>query len=208
MLWIFGEEYVDNSTRLLSDKSLKNNLSELRERLFKFKPSEEDDNFLNIEDENIRSITDLFLFSEKILDASNREVLIVELKAPGVKISNKELLQAERYAYEIDTLASFPKINYKIILVSSAISGMTHHKLKGIDKPMGKPFYYMQNERKNIEIWVVEWQDIIEMNKRKLSYLSSELQVEDVDVSASLKNDFPEIDFSNVTDKLVKIGVK
>ncbi|WP_071595097.1 ATP-binding protein [Hymenobacter aerophilus] len=207
MLWIFGEEYVDTSTRLLSDKSLKNNLTALRNKLFKFTPSEEDDNFVHIEDNDIRSITDLFLFNEKILDASNREVLIVELKAPGVKISNKELLQAERYAYEIDTLAFFPKINYKIILVSSSISNMTSYKLKGISKPVGKPYFYSQNERKNIEIWVVEWQDIIEINKRKLSYLSTELQLEDVDVSAVLKEDFPEIDFSNVTDKLTKIGV-
>ena len=42
------------------------------------------------------------MYSEKILDVKHREVLVVELKAPKVKISPKELQQVMKYAREIE----------------------------------------------------------------------------------------------------------
>lgn len=100
MLWIFGEEYND-STKLLSDKNLENNLKKLRDDCLEYKASKKDDNIAEIE-KPIKSITDLFMYSEKILDVKHREVLVVELKAPKVKISPKELQQVMKYAREIE----------------------------------------------------------------------------------------------------------
>ena len=107
MLWVFGGEYND-STRLLSDKNLEKNLLELREKTLKYKPSKDDDNINELKEKNIKSITDLFLYSEKILDLNKREVLIVELKAPKVKISPKELGQVMKYAQEVEEMGVFP----------------------------------------------------------------------------------------------------
>lgn len=93
MLWVFGEQY-NESTHLLSDKGLAKNLIELielRESNLIYKSSKGDDNINEIKESKVKSITDLFMYCDRIMDIESREVLIVELKAPKVKLSPKEV---------------------------------------------------------------------------------------------------------------------
>lgn len=207
MLWVFGEEYND-STRLLSDKNLENNLLELREKTLKFKPSKEDDNLNELKEKSLKSITDLFLYSEKILDLNKREVLIVELKAPKVKISPKELDQVMKYAQEIEEMGVFPdRLNYKIILVSSDINKRAKFDIEGRQKGQENPYFYFKNEQGNIEVWVIKWSAIIEKVKRKLKYMAHILETKDVDVQQKAKRDFEDIDFGKTSSTLKKVAV-
>ena len=82
MLWVFGEEYSE-STKLLSDKNLEKNLTQLRGDCLIFKPSKDGDNINVIDEKPVKSITDLFMYNERVLDAKRREVLVVELKGAG-----------------------------------------------------------------------------------------------------------------------------
>ncbi|KRB53738.1 ATP-binding protein [Flavobacterium sp. Root186] len=207
MLWVFGEEFNQN-TKALSDKNLENNLLKLREDCLSYKPSKNDDN-INTEIETpLRSITDLFLYNERILDYKKREVLVVELKAPRVKISSKELLQVEKYAREIDKNNSISQnVSFKILLVSSAINSDTEFKLEGIRKNNDNPYLYFQSSTGKIEIWVMRWSDLIENVKRKLSYMSSELKTKDVDVQQKAAKDFEEVDFGKYNSTLKKVSV-
>lgn len=206
MLWVFGEEYQD-STKLLSDKSLVNNLQELRNKFLKYKPSKKDDNISELKDRKIKSITDLFLYSERILDAQKKEVLIVELKAPKVKISPKELDQVMRYASEIEEMGVFPdRVNYKILLVSSDINRRATFDINGRQTNTDNPYFYFQNENKNIEVWVMKWSDIFENIKRKLSYLTEALKTKDVDIEKKISKDFEEIDFGKIRSSLKKVA--
>lgn len=207
MLWVFGEEYND-STRLLSDKNLENNLLELREKTLKFKPSKEDDNLNELKEKSLKSITDLFLYSEKILDLNKREVLIVELKAPKVKISPKELDQVMKYAQEIEEMGVFPdRLNYKIVLVSSDINKRAKFDIEGRQKGQENPYFYFKNEQGNIEVWVIKWSAIIENVKRKLKYMAHILETKDVDVQQKAKRDFENIDFGKTSSTLKKVAV-
>ncbi|MCG8573364.1 MAG: ATP-binding protein [Flavobacteriales bacterium] len=208
MLWIFGEQYNGN-TRMLSDKNLENNLLELRNKTLKYKPSKEDDNIVELSEKKIKSITDLFLYSEKIIDADKREVLIVELKAPKVKISQKELNQAMRYAQEIEEKGVFPNnVKYKILLVSSDLNRRTQRELRGRQKQYkgDNPYFYYENEDGNIEISVVRWSDLFENTKRKLNYLSAILETKDVDIEEKAKRDFADIEFTKVKSSLKKVA--
>lgn len=207
MLWIFGEEYND-STHLLSDKGLENNLNQLRNDILQYKPSKADDNIAELNDKPIKSITDLFMYSEKILDYDKREVLIVELKAPKVKISPKELGQVMKYAREIEKKGFFSKkIRFKILLVSSEINSEAGFDIKGRQKGQDNPYYYFENEDKNIEILVIKWSDLIENVKRKLKYMSAILKTKDVDVQEKAKRDFEDIDFGKTSSTLKKVAV-
>lgn len=207
MLWVFGEEYND-STRLLSDKNLEKSLLELREKTLKFTPSKDNDNFCETTDKSIKSITDLFLYSEKILDQNKREVLIVELKAPKVKISPKELDQVMKYAQEIEEIGVFPDhINYKILLVSSDINKRAKFDIEGRQKGQENPYYYFKNEQGNIEVWVMKWSALIENVKRKLKYMSHILETKDVDVQEKARRDFEGIDFGKTSSTLKKVAV-
>jgi len=203
MLWIFGEEYND-STKLLSDKNLGNNLKKLRDDCLEYKASKKDDNIADVE-KPIKSITDLFMYSEKILDAKHREVLVVELKAPKVKISPKELQQVMKYAREVEKSSVTPSnVRFKILLVSSSINDDASFEIKGEEE---NPYLYFRSKNKNIEIWVMKWADIIENVKRKLKYMSTILEVKDVDVQEKASKDFEEINFGRTSSTLKKVAI-
>lgn len=203
MLWIFGEEYND-STKLLSDKNLENNLRKLRDDCLEYKASKKDDNVVDVE-KPIKSITDLFMYNEKIIDPKHREVLVVELKAPKVKISPKELQQVKKYAREIEkSPVTASNVRFKILLVSSAINSDAAFEIKGEEE---NPYLYFRSKDNNIEIWVMKWADIIENVKRKLKYMSAILEVKDVDVQEKASKDFEEINFGRTSSTLKKVAI-
>jgi len=207
MLWVFGDEY-NESTRLLSDKNLEGNLNKLRDDVLQYKPSKYDNNVVELKEKSIKSITDLFFYSEKILDFKKREVLIVELKSPKVKISPKELAQVMKYAREIEKIGYFTdKINYKILLVSSEINDDAKFEIEGRQKGQENPHFYFKNEQNNIEIWVIKWSDLIENVKRKLKYMANILETKDVDVQEKATRDFAEIDFGKNYSTLKKVAI-
>jgi hypothetical protein len=206
-LWIFGEKYLD-STKLLSDTNLENNLKALREANLLYKPSKKDDNINTEIDAKARSITDLFIYSEKPIDEVRREVLIVELKAPKVKISPVELQQVKKYAREIEESSFYSEdINFHIMLISSEINKAGKYEIGAMPKPRENPYFYFQNENKNVTISVMKWAHLVETNKRKLSYLSAKLKVKDVGVEEKIKTDFDEISFDKVKSVLRKVAV-
>ncbi|MDR2439034.1 MAG: ATP-binding protein, partial [Planctomycetaceae bacterium] len=199
MLWIFGEEYA-TATKLFSDKNLENNLMRLREDLMTYKPSQKDDNIVKVE-KSIKSITDLFMFNERIIDEKHREVLIVELKAPKVKISPKELGQVMKYATEIRKSPITPiAVKFKILLVSSEINSDAAFQIKGKED---NPFFYF--EHTNVEICVMKWADLLENLKRKLKYMSAILKIKDVDVQEKVSRDFADIDIHKIKSNLKKV---
>lgn len=207
MLWVFGEEY-NETTKLLSDKNLENNLSTLRDNCLAYKPSKADDNINDIQDRPVKSITDLFMYNERIIDYKRREVLIVELKAPKVKISPKELGQVMKYAREIEKLSALSSnINFKILLISSDINQDAGFDISGRQKNEDNPYFYFKNENKNIEIWVMKWSDLIENVKRKLKYMSHILETKDKGVEEIARRDFEEVDFGKTTSTLKRVAV-
>ena len=202
MLWIFGEEFND-STKLLSDKGLENNLKALRDDIMKYKPSKDNDNVNNVS-RSTKSITDLFMYSEKIIDCEKREVLIVELKAPKVKISATELAQAKRYAKEIEESGQTPQhVNFKVLLVSSDISDSGKYEING---EKNNPFFYFRSNSGRVEVWVMKWSDLIERQKRKLKYLSTSLEIKYVDIQEKVAKDFEEIDFQRTSSILRQVN--
>ena len=202
-LWIFGEEY-EHSNKILSDKNLKNNLQKLRDDIMQYKPSQKDDNKAEI-DKSIKSITDLFLYSEKIIDPKHREVLVVELKAPKVKISPKELEQVRKYAREIEKSPNTPNnVKFKILLVSSDINSDAASQIQPKED---NPYFLFESKDKNIEIWVIKWADIIENLKRKLNYMSAQLKIKDVDIQEMASKDFADIDFGRTFSTLKKVPI-
>ncbi|GIQ60940.1 hypothetical protein Flavo103_40760 [Flavobacterium collinsii] len=176
--------------------------------MISYKPSKNEDNIDSDIEKPLKSITDLFLYNERILDYKKREVLVVELKAPKVKISSKELLQVEKYAREIDKNSSISdNITFKILLISSAINSDTEYKLEGIRKNNDNPYLYFQSPNGKIEIWVMKWSDLLENLKRKLTYMSAELKTKDVDVQEKAAKDFEEIDFGKYNFTLKKVAI-
>jgi len=197
-LWIFGEEY-NESTRLWSDKKLENNLSELHTKHLEYTPTEDDENLIVEAKVYDKDITDLFFYNKKKLGCGREEVIIVELKAPSCAIAEKEINQIERYRRDIIESSAFPKekIYYKIILISSKISKGARIKIQSARKynDDSDPFLYStyQENGTHINLYIMEWNELISDNRKKLSYLSNSLEVKEEDVSEKFLKEYPEL---------------
>jgi hypothetical protein len=195
-LWVFGEEYT-GAPNLFSDTRLEKALDELHYKHFAFEENKDDANYYeDITDKKILDIIDLFFYNEKLMNAGRREIMIVELKAPRVKISQRELGQVDRYMYDVERLDQFSStLKYKIILVSSGFSAMGESLIvKGDNTTL-----YRKSAKKDIEIHVMKWSDIITGNKQRLSYLGNQLKTRDVRVREIFEKYYPELDTTNLT---------
>jgi hypothetical protein len=198
-LWVFGENY-NGTPHLWSDKKIGNILKELRDKFFNYNPTIEDGNLINTEG-NLDDITDLFFLNEKVNDADEREIMVVELKAPKCAISEKELNQIDRYAFTIEENSALPsnKVKYKLLLISSKLTKFAKSKVKSRRQTFpDNPFLYDRKSEKNIEVYVMEWAELIEQNKRKLGYLSNQLKIKDKSVNEKFETEYSEL----ITEKI------
>lgn len=197
-LWIFGEEYTE-ATRLWSDTNLENNLEELHKKYFSYEPTEDEENLIKDSKDKNRDITDLFFYNKKKTGNGRSEVMIVELKAPSCAIADKEISQIERYRKDIINSSAYPKdkVCYKIILISSKLSDGARIKLEGASTWLSPddPFLYSTYTQHgyDIKLYVMEWSALIEMNRKKLEYLSNSLPVKPEDVGEKFARDYPNL---------------
>ena len=194
-LWLFGENY--NATpKLWSDKKIGNTLIELREKYFDYEPTKEDENLIELDERGLNDITDLFFFNEKITDSDAKEIMVVELKSPKCAISKKELNQIDEYAFTLEQHSALPneKVKYKLILISSRLTKFAKSQVKSrrLTFP-DNPFLYDRKTEKNIEVYVMEWSELIEQNNRKLAYLSNKLNIKDKSVKKKFEKEYAEL---------------
>ncbi|RFM28726.1 ATP-binding protein [Deminuibacter soli] len=205
-LWIFGESY-NGTPCLWSDRQIGAILLELREKFFHYSPTVEDENLITSDDPLLNNITDLFFFNDKIADDERREIMVVELKSPSCAISQKEINQLDKYAYTIENHSALPssKVKYKMILISSKLTGYAKSKMKSAFAKYGVPFLYDKKEEKDIELYIIEWRELLEANKRKLKYLSNGIETKEKSVRNTFEQDYPELISENVKTVLRKV---
>lgn len=203
-LWLFGEAY-NGMPHLWSDRKIGNILRELRDQFFAYEPTAADENLIG-EVEGLDNITDLFFFNEKILDTEEREIMVVELKSPKCAIGRKELQQIDEYAFTVESYPGLPreKIHYKFVLISSRLTAYARSKMRSARSTYHQPFLYDRKPAKNIEVYVMEWAELMEVNKRKLGYLSEKLKVKDKSVRSTFESEYPGIVNEKVSARLTR----
>jgi len=195
-LWLFGESY-NGSPNLWSDKKIGNILKEIRTKYFSYEPTTEDGNLIDLQAKSgLNDITDLFFLNEKITDNDAREILIVELKSPKCAISEKEIAQINKYAFTLEQNSALPtdKVNYKLILIGSKLTKYAKSQVRSRRKTFpDHPFLFDRKTEKNIEIYIMEWSELMEQNKRKLGYLSTKLKVKDKSVKMKFEKEYSDL---------------
>ena len=208
-LWLFGENY-NGTPNLWSDKKIGKILKDIRSNFFKYEPTKEDENLIEIpEDKGLNDITDLFFFNEKITDNDEREIMVVELKSPKCAISEKEIAQINRYAFTLEQESSLPanKVKYKLLLISSKLTKYAKSQVKSRRETFpDHPFLFDKKTDKNIEVYVMEWSELIEQNKRKLGYLSSKLNVKDRSVKNKFEKEYADLIDEKISSRLRLVG--
>lgn len=176
--WVFGEEY----NLWASDKDLKRVLEKHRKVL--------DPNIVIDEPVKVigkkRGIVDLMLSRvTRRHRANDIEHLIVELKAPKVKISADEITQAKRYAMAVSKDERFHTVSgvrWHFWIVSNSYDDFASEEIAGGPDPARQ----LIHRKDNIAVGIKTWGELIEENRARLQFFQEQLQ-HSADESAAIR---------------------
>lgn len=169
-LWVFGEAYHLMSTERSLTELLRNHLK-----------------LAGLSTKGVETVrrwdgktgrTDLHL-AAKNKEHDRIRHLIVELKAPDITASRKELDQVEDYANAILSTAAFAgdQATWDLILVVADYDDLVRRRIIGEDVEVGL-FFDPQKEqgRPLVRAYVRRWRDVIDENKRRLEFMTNALE--------------------------------
>jgi hypothetical protein len=166
--WIFGEEF----NLSVDDESLKTVLDKHLELLGR----KTEDNSDVKRESGKRGIVDLML-SRRIPQPRPAELehLVIELKAPKVKIDTAVLDQVESYAFAVASDERFKATNARWVFwaVSNEINDSAHRRAHQIGRP---EWIAYQSDDKQITIIVKPWSQIIEDCRARLNFYQEKLR--------------------------------
>lgn len=200
--WLFGEQYH----MLTADKNLRVSLSEF-EKITAQPPM---NNTLSISDGEALQRIDVFLYSQQVLDNSSSEMLIVELKAPHIKLSVDVFNQIERYANTIRKEPRFTGSNriWKFYAVCAEVEDDVKVKYKNFEHHGKKG---LANIIENFELYALSWDDVFQAFEARHSFLLSKLKLDYSQVSTELgisaETPASKADVTELTQKLLAIKV-
>ena len=207
-LWLFGESYNGVPNILWSDKKVLKIFEDLRTQYMVYEPTKEDENLTVIKGEGLNDITDLFFTNEKPMDDGSKEFMIVELKAPKCKISQKELAQIKKYAFAIESTAAIPKhkTKYKLLLISADITAQAKSEVKSLSAAYKMAFLIERKQDVDIEIYMMTWSELINIQRTKLTYLSKQLKIKDKSVKQKFEEEYPDLINQKMKTRLTKVS--
>lgn len=168
-LWIFGDQYQYG----FDDISLKNVLKEHLNILDR-KEVAADIDFKKIE--GLDDIPDIGLYRKFVHgEPDHYENLVIELKRPSCVIGEKELSQIKSYAFAIDDNPHFDKqkTKWKFILLGIKLNSHAQREMKQSDREFGLIY-----NSDNVEVWVKEWNQVIQEVRGKHQFLQKQLELE------------------------------
>jgi hypothetical protein len=100
------------------------------------------------------------------------EYLIVELKAPSVKIGPEETAQLRSYAYPIQDDERFRnvRVRWEFWVVSTDMTDYAVKEVTSSDRPFG-----MLDRKENCSIWIKTWSQILNDCRSRLRLFEKEL---------------------------------
>jgi len=176
--WVLGEEY----NLWASDKDLKRVLEKHRAVL---DPNIVIDDPVKVIGKK-RGIVDLMLSrATRRHRADDIEHLVVELKAPKVKIGADEITQAKRYAMAVSRDERFHTVKgvrWHFWIVSNTYDDFARSDIEGGPDPARQ----LIHRKDNISVGIKTWGELIEENRARLQFFQDQLQ-HSADESAAIR---------------------
>ncbi|WP_420098148.1 ATP-binding protein [Corynebacterium sp.] len=171
-LWVFGESYHLMSTERSLTELLRNHLK------LDGLPTKDVDTVRRWDGKTGR--TDLHL-AAKNKEHDRIRHLVVELKAPDITASRKELDQVEDYANAILSTAAFTgdRTSWDLILVVTDYDDLVRRRTTGEEFEVGLFFDPKKEQsRPLVRAYVRRWRDVIDENKRRLEFMTNALETD------------------------------
>lgn len=175
--WLFGEQYH----LLTADKNMKTSLQEFE----KITNVANSDDAMSITSQEALQRIDVFLYSQRVQEDSSSEMLIVELKAPYVKLSLEVYNQIVRYANTIRKEPRFAGNNriWRFYAICAVVEddvkikydNFKQHGKNGLVDIIG-----------NFELYALSWDDVFQSFEARHSFLLDKLKLDYSQVSDAL----------------------
>lgn len=166
--WLFGEDFQMSATdKDLTEVLRRHAVAQKREVLIQEPVKRLDGK---------RGIIDLmFSKTNRSHKGDYLEHLIVELKAPKVKIGQKEITQIKAYAYAIagDERFKHGNTKWEFWVLSNDLEKTAEMETAQSGRPKG---VLLQSDDPNITIWVKKWSEVIEQNKSRMKFYQDHLK--------------------------------
>lgn len=168
--WIFGEKY----NLWVSDQSLTRVLEKYKVYL---------DSSIKIDEpvsmiDNKRGIIDLMLSQQIQLQTKNiTENLVIELKAPRVKLNSDTIVQIRKYAHAVasdERFHSLKDVKWDFWLISNEYDSYVSDEIECGPDPSKRLIW--DNPQKNVKIGIKSWAEIIDENRDRLNFFQDNLE--------------------------------
>jgi hypothetical protein len=186
--WIFGEQWHLTT----ADQSVASLVEKVRQQLG-LKADDDPDASIDVS-QALRLIPDFYLVQNR-RDGGIVHHLVVEIKAPGVRITDGHIQQLEKYADAIVEQPVFGDGHHRFtfILVSSDIVGRVERmRVSQAHLPYG--YISEPSLRHPTTLWAFRWSKILDDRRANLEYLQKQVELrEDPEATAYLRSKFPEL---------------
>ena len=195
--WLFGEQYH----LLTADKNLTTSLREF-EYITETNSTHSD---LSISSKEARQRIDIFLYTQRIQEDSSSEMLIIELKAPYIKLSMEVFNQIVRYANTLRKEPRFASNNrtWRFFTVCSEIEDDVKVKFDNFKQHGKKGLAYIIG---NFELYALSWDDVFQAFEARHNFMLSKLKLDYSQVTSELGfNDGALVSKASVTETTEKM---
>lgn len=194
--WLFGEQYH----LLTADKTLATSLKEFESMT----ETVATDSFERMSNGEAIQRADIFLYSKRVQEDSSSEMVIVELKAPQVKLSLDVYNQVIRYVHAIRKDSRFNGNNrvWRFYAVCAAVHDDVKIKYDNF-KQYGR-HGLIDIIAGNFEVYAFSWDDIFQAFEARHSFLLDKLKIDYTQAAKALDIDPNNAPSKQMVDELSK----
>ncbi|MEV5694296.1 ATP-binding protein [Micromonospora globbae] len=166
--WVFGEHYRLLASDRSLDVVLDRHLNELGREVRNPEPVRREDGRVGIVD---------LMLSRARLENGRRRHLIVELKAPSVKVGSKEITQIKSYAHAVAKDPQFHDVDteWDFWLLTTEMDDLARMETKQNNRRPGCIWDYSYGAM-TIRVWLRSWSEVINECQERLHYYQEHFQ--------------------------------
>jgi len=196
--WVFGEQYNLVSADIQMQKSLEKYLKELGEKISDIEISQ-------LPPDERKKRVDIFLCGSRIQDYEVEENLIVELKAPKVRLTLEVVNQIALYAHIIRKERQFNsrKRSWKFIAVCAEIDSDV---MAECNDPVEK--HLVRKVSENFKVYAMTWDDVFTGFRIRHDHLLRKLRFRQDLIAEEVQREIDNATKDTVADKLTEIATE
>ncbi len=186
--WVFGDEWQLTT----ADKSVGTIVETVSQRLV-LRPDEDPDARADVSPA-LRLIPDFYLVQNRH-ERGVVDHLVVEIKAPGVRITDAHVQKLERYAEALVEQPVFGQEHHRFTFVltsSDVVERVEKMRLEQTNQRYG--YISSPGLRHPTTLWAFRWSKILDDRRADLEYLQRQIELrEDPEATLYLRSKFPEL---------------